>query len=169
MRRAKIDELEMASLNFTDQEFAETLHEAQEIYRHLGQIRCPYFQDNIHFNARGFEHLRRKSWNRGRDRRDQFMRLKHLARAPEILRLSRTVQGIEHAAEWERQHKHGRWEKRLVPVTYFEFMAVIEARRFKVIVKQLAGGERIFWSLIPFWRQSETGKRLLHDGNPAQD
>jgi hypothetical protein len=27
-------------------------------------IRCPYFQDNVHFNSLGFEHLRRKSWNR---------------------------------------------------------------------------------------------------------
>ena len=159
----------MASLQFTDQEFTETLQEAQEIYRTLGQIRCPYFQASIHFNSQGLEHLRRKSWNRGRDRRDQFMRLKHLARAPEILRLSRTVQGIEETHEWQRQHRHGQWEKVMVPVTYYEFVAVLEGRRFKVIVKQLPGGERIFWSLIPFWRQSEQGRRLLHDGNPAQD
>ena len=159
----------MASLQFTDQEFADTLQEAQEIYRTLGQIRCPYFQASIHFNSQGLEHLRRKSWNRGRDRRDQFMRLKHLARAPEILRLSRTVQGIEETHEWQRQHRHGQWEKVMVPVTYYEFVAVLERRRFKVIVKQSPGGERIFWSLIPFWRQSEQGRRLLHDGNPAHD
>jgi len=159
----------MASLEFTDHEFDAILQTAQELYRTLGQIRCPYFQDNVQFNTRGLEHLRHKSWNRGRDRRDQFMRLKHFACAPEILRLSRTVQGIEHTAEWERRHKHGRWEKRLVPVTYYEFIAVIEERRFKVIVKQLADGQRIFWSLIPFWRQSGQGRRLLHDGNPAQD
>jgi hypothetical protein len=96
-------------------------------------------------------------------------RLRHLARAPEILRLSRTVQGIEKTHEWERRHKHGRWEKLLVLVTYYEFMAVIEDRRFKVIVKQLPGGERIFWSLIPFWRQDEQGRRVLYDGDPAQD
>jgi hypothetical protein len=159
----------MSSLAFTDQEFAATLHEAQEMYRSLGQIKCPYFQASIHFNARGFDHLRRKSWNRGRDRRDQFMRLKHLALAPEILRLSRTVQGIEETHEWERRHKHGRWEKLMVPVTYYEFVAVLDQRRFKVIVKQLAGGERMFWSLIPFWRQDEQGRRLLHTGNPAHD
>ena len=32
-----------------------------------------------------------------------------------------------------------------------------------------AGCERIFWSLIPFWRQNEQGTRVMHDGNPAQD
>ena len=82
------------ALEFTNTEFAEVQRRAEEQYHSLGSIRCPYFQDNVQFNARGFEHLRRKSWNRGRERRDQFMRLKYLARAPEILRLSHTVQGI---------------------------------------------------------------------------
>ena len=57
----------------------------------------------------------------------------------------------------------------LTAVTYYEFVAVLENRRFKVIVKQLPGGQRVFWSLIPFWRQSNEGRRLLHDGNPADD
>lgn len=157
------------ALGFTNAEFLEVWRRAEDKYRGLGSIRCPYFQDTVHFNIRGFEHLRRKSWNRGRERQDQFMRLKHLAHAPEILRLSRTVQGVEQTYEWERRHKHGRWEKVLVPVTYYEFVAVLQERRFKVIVKQLAGGQRIFWSLIPFWRQKEQGRRILHDGDPAQD
>ena len=159
----------MSPLNFTDLDFYKVLHKANELYLSLEQICCPYFQANVHFNARGFEHLRRKSWNRGRDRQNQFMRLRHLARAPEILRLSRTVQGIEETHEWERRHKHGRWEKLLVPVTYYEFIAVLEGRRFKVIVKQLSGSERIFWSLIPFWRQDEHGRQVLHNGDPDQD
>ena len=168
-RCAKMDKTKMASFNFTDQEFATVLQEAQAFYRTLEQIRCPYFQSNVQFNARGFEHLRRKTWNRGRDRHDQFMRLKHLARAPEILRLSRTVQGIQETHEWERQHKHEAWIKLMVSVTYYEFVAVLETRRFKVIVKELPDGQRIFWSLIPFWRQNEQGKRQLHDGQPAVD
>lgn len=159
----------MSPLNFTDLEFYRVLGKAHELYQSLGQIRCPYFQANVHFNTRGFDHLRRKSWNRGRQRRDQFMRLRHLSRAPEILRLSRTVQGIEETHEWERRHKHGRWEKALVSVTYYEFVAVLEGRRFKVIVKQLPSKEYIFWSLIPFWRQDEQGRRVLYDGDPTQD
>jgi len=97
------------------------------------------------------------------------MRLKYLARAPEILRLSRTVQGIQETHEWERRRRHNRWEKQLIDVTYYEFVAVLNNRRFKVIVKQLQSGQRVFWSLIPFWRRNEQGKRLLHDGNPAED
>lgn len=159
----------MSTLTFTDQEFDQVLREAQEIYRSVGQIRCPYFREPVQFNAHGLEHIRHKSWNRGRARADQYMRLKYLAAAPEIVRLSQTVQGVWQTQERVRRRKHGRWEEVFTPVTFYEFVAVLEQRRFKVIVKQLPGGERIFWSLIPFWRQSEQGSRILHDGDPSQD
>jgi len=157
------------ALEFTVEEFHTVRFRADSQYSAIGSIRCPYFQDNVAFNTEGFRHLLFKSWNRGRDRRDQFMRLKYVQRAPEILRLSRTVQGIQRANERERRRSHGRWERALVQVTYYEFVAVIEDRRFKVVVKQLPAGGRMFWSLIPFWRQSGEGKRLLHDGDPAID
>jgi hypothetical protein len=162
----------MARLDFTPEEFDEVLQKAREIYAGIGKTYCPYFRDSVNFNAEGLAHLRRKSWNRGRERRDQFMRLRHLAHAPEILRLSYTVQGVQDAHEWEHRRRHGRWEKRLVSVTYYEFIAVLNHRRFKVIVKETPGfshTQRIFWSIIPFWRQTLEGKRLVHDGNPAED
>jgi hypothetical protein len=159
----------MARLEFTDEEFNQVLHKAQDFYRSIGQIRCPYFREVIHFDPEGLEHLRRKSWNRGRSRNDQFMRLKHLWAAPEIVRQSQTVQGVSHSNDRIRQHRHVRWEEVFSPVTYYEFITVLKDRRFKVIVKQLKDGKRIFWSLIPFWRQTKEGKRVLHDGDPATD
>ena len=157
------------ALEFTDAEFDQVLQQARALYAAIGPVHCPYFQGPVQFNAQGLEHLRRKTWNRGRERSDQFMRLRHIVRAPEILSLSRTVQGVQAAHEWERRRRHGRWERLLISVQYFEFVAVVKERRFKVIVKQLPGGERVFWSLIPFWRQTGDGKRMLHDGNPAVD
>ena len=159
----------MSRLDFTDEEFAQVLQKAQAFYRTIGQIRCPYFGEPIRFDAQGLEHLRRKSWNRGRSRSDQFMRLKHLWAAPEIVRLSQTVQGIWHSHDRIRRHRHGKWEEVFSPATYYEFVAVLKDRRFKVIIKQLPEGERVFWSLIPFWRQTEEGRRVLHDGDPAHD
>jgi len=158
----------MAPLEFTDEEFQQVLHKAQTFYSATSHVYCPYFRQPVQLNAQGFEHVRHKTWNRGRERRDQFMRLKHLPEAPIILQLSHTVQGIQTTTEWERRHRHGRWEKLLVHVIYYEFVAVLKSRRFKIIVKQLPGGERIFWSLIPFWRQTEQG-RTLHEGDPAID
>ena len=156
-------------LEFTDGQFEEVRRRAEEQYQRLGQIRCPYFQETVHFSTDGLRHLLFKTWNRGRLRQDQFMRLRHLAAAPEIIRQSRTVQGILETQEWERRKRHGRWERLLQPVTYYEFVAVLAGRRFKVIVKQVPGGERQFWSLIPHWRQNPFGRRFLHDGDPALD
>lgn len=159
----------MNTLTISNEEFAELRKVAEQKYHSFRTIYCPYFRSDVSFNTEGFRHLLFKSWNRGRSRLDQFMRLKFIAWAPEILRLTRTVQGVEETHEWQRQKKHGRWEKLMVPVTYYEFVAVMEKRRFKVIVKQLNGGALIFWSLIPYWRQTDEGKRLLHEGTPALD
>ncbi len=159
----------MAGLEFTESEFSAVLQKAHDFYESIDTVHCPYFSGPVKFNAQGFEHIRHQTWNRGRHRPDQFMRLKQIANAPAILRLSRTVQGIEEVNEWQRRQRHGKWEKLLVSVTYYEFIAVLEGRRFKVIVKQLPGGMRIFWSIIPFWTQNEYGKRLIHSGTPALD
>ena len=156
-------------LQFTHDEFQQVLHRAKEWYPSIVQVGCPYFRANVHFNSEGLEHLRRKAWNRGRSRNDQFMRLKHLRLAPIILQLSSTVQGIFHGHQRIRRHRHGRWEEVFLPATFYEFVAVIENRRFKVIVKQPQGGEFVFWSLIPFWKQNQQGSRILHDGNPVED
>ena len=72
---------------------------------------------------------------------------------------SNTITGI---ADWG-------WEQELVAVTYFEFVTVLDGRRFKVIFKQLAEVWRMFWILILFWRQAGQGNQLLYDGTPAED
>jgi len=159
----------MPGLDLDDFEFLRVLGNAAILYERIESVHCPYFHGAVKFNAQGFEHIRRQNWNRGRSQADQFMRLKHLAAAPKILRQSHTVQGIEEANEWQRRRHYGKWESLMISVTYYEFIAVLENRRFKVVVKQLPGGERIFWSLIPFWRQDEYGKRIIHSGKPALD
>jgi len=129
----------MAPLQFTEDEFARIRQLAEAAYGGFGQIRCPYFGGLVNFNTNGFRHLIFKRWNRGRDQYDQFMRLKHLALAPEILSLSRTVQGIQETHDWQRRRRHGRWEKLLVPVTYYEFIAVYFLELYTVLAAERAG------------------------------
>ena len=85
---------ERPRLEFTDQEFEKIKADAEKFYKTIGSVRCPYFNEAVNFNAEGLEHLKFKSWNRARERSDQFMRLKLIKLAPEIIRLSRTLQGI---------------------------------------------------------------------------
>src|ERR1700733_13848733 len=94
---------DMAPLEFTNDEFQRIRQQAETAYDGFGRVHCPYFEGQVNFNTKGLRHLLFKDWNRGRDQHDQFMRLKHLALAPEILGLSRTVQGIQETHGWERR------------------------------------------------------------------
>lgn len=75
-----------------DRNFERTCRLAEEGYRTYGDVRCPYFGDRVSFNAMGLEHVKFKSKRKVRERSDAFMRLKNLRLAPQILKLSHTLQ-----------------------------------------------------------------------------
>ncbi len=140
--------------------------EAELSYKNFGEVFCPYFNEKVHFNAKGLEHLKFKTRGKSRSSFDQFTRFKLLHLAPQVLQKSHTLQGIWETNLWESRKRHGAWEKVLKPVQYYEFVAVIAKVRIKIIVKRVEGGELHFWSLIPFWRMNEVTKsRKLHDGD----
>jgi hypothetical protein len=161
----------MGRFNIKDEaDFEEVKATAEAFYAAVGPIHCPYFAEKVAFNTKGIKHLKFKSDEVARVREDQYSRLKLVQYAPEVLRLSRTVQGIWHTKRFEMQKTHSRWEKVLKDVFFYEFMAVIDTVRVKVIVKQVAGGEKHFWSVIPFWKiNKETSRRVLHSGDPEND
>ena len=153
-----------------DADFEVVRDEAERLYSSLGMVRCPYFNEEIACNAKGIRHLKFKTDQQARPRVDQYARLKLLRYVHEVLKLSRTVQGIWTTRQFELQKTHSRWERILKDVTFYEFIAVLEGVRIKVIVKQVAGGEKHFWSVIPFWGiDTATHRRILHSGNPARD
>ena len=55
-------------------------------------------------------------------------------------------------------------------IVFYEFIAVIDNIRLKVIVKEVIGGEKHFWSVIPYWGINKaTGKRILHGSSIEYD
>jgi hypothetical protein len=157
-------------LSFTQEEFASVREKAESIYKDFGAVRCPYLQEDVSFTAAGLEHLKFKRRDKARSEHDQYMRFKLLACAPEVLRKSHTVQGIQETKHFERVRVHGRTDTVLLAVTYYEFIAVIKRNRIKVIVKQVEKKQPYFWSIIPFWGMNEeTKQRVLHEGVPEED
>lgn len=150
--------------------FDEVAAKSEALYRGFESIHCPYLNDVVHFNTNGLEHLKFKRRGKARSRHDQYMRFKLLYLVPEVLRFSRTLQGIWETKHFERIRMHSRTESILKHVTFYEFIAILERKRIKVIVKQVENGEWFFWSIIPFWGvDKERGKRKLYAGNPAED
>ncbi len=161
-------------MEFTPEKFNEIKHEAEDFYNSIRSIHCPYFKEEVSFNSKGLDHLIFKSWNKTRPATDQYTRFRHLKLAPEIIRQSKTLQGLWSTQKFERiKKKTGGWEQVLKVTTYYEFIAVMESHgskvRVKVIVKQIAGGEKFFLSIIPFWGSNKKGERIMHSGDPEND
>ena len=116
------------------------------------------------------EHLKFKQHRKARPQQDQYMRFKLLHLAPTVLKASATLQGVWETKNFERIRIHSRTELVLKNVTYYEFVAVIEKIRVKVIVKEVEKGNKYFWSIIPYWGvDKNTQKRKLHSGYPEED
>lgn len=143
---------------------------AEKLYKSIGQVFCPYFKEKIAFNARGLRHLKFKSDRQARANADQYARMKLISLAPEIIKQSHTLQGIWRIKRFENQKTNSRWECVLKEVVFYEFIAVLKNVRIKVIIKEVIGGKKHFWSVIPFWGIDKTNsRRILHSGNPEND
>lgn len=161
-------------MEFTTEQFNRLKGEAEKYYADIDSVWCPYFQAKVNFNKKGWEHLIFKAWNRTRSIQDQYSRLRHMKLTTEVISNSKTLQGIWTTQKLERtRRKNSKWTKVMKLVTYYEFIAVMESRgskvRVKIIVKQVDGGERFFYSLIPFWGRDRYGDRALYSGNPEED
>jgi hypothetical protein len=160
----------MGKFNYKDSDFETVREKAETFYSNVRSVRCPFFKDNVVFNAKGIRHLKFKTDEQARPHRDQYARFKLLPLAPQVLKESHTLQGLWQAKQFEHEKTNGRWERVLRDVTFYEFIAVLDGVRLKVIVKIVGGGDRYFWSVIPFWQIDKgTSRRLLHSGQPDSD
>ena len=159
----------MEGVTIDTERFTRAKDTVECLYKSLGEIHCPYFNDTVAFNAKGLEHLKFKSKNHARSRSDQYARFKILKYAPDILKASRTIQGISEQRVFELNRSNHRNEQVLVEAMYYEFVAVIDHTRVRVVVKQVGTAPKYFWSVIPFWKVSHNGKRKLHYGSPEFD
>jgi hypothetical protein len=152
--------------NDFEQKFNEQKERAENLYKSIGEIFCPYFRETISFTAKGLEHLKFKSKHQSRLIEDQFVRFKLLHLAPEVIKLSKTIQGIAHTKSFEEIRSNNRTETLLKPVSYYEFIAILENKRVRIVVKQIENGPKYFWSIIPSWKMNkEKGERQMHSQN----
>ena len=161
----------MGRFNFKDeQDFRDVKQKAEAFYQNIAKVHCPYFGKNIVFNVKGLKHLKFKSDQVARTSHDQYARLRLVHFAPELLKKSHTVQGIWRTKKFEERKTNSRWERVMVEVIFYEFIAVLDNVRLKVIVKEVDGGEKHFWSMIPYWGvDTANSRRILHSGNPESD
>jgi hypothetical protein len=111
----------MGRFTFNERDFEAVRLAAEDTYAGIRSVPCPYFGgEAIAFNAKGIRHLKFKADEKARPHEDQYARLKLLPLAHQVLKLSRTVQGICKTRQFESQKTHSRWERTLKDVTYYE-------------------------------------------------
>ncbi len=125
----------------------------EKFYKSIGKVFCPYFNEYVFFTELGYEHLRFKNKNTARTMRDRQMRTSLIPTAIKIISLSSTLQGKSSRNRFEERFVNNRKEVALRYVQYFEFMAVINDKKTKVVVKQIENQELIFLSIIPLYKQ----------------
>lgn len=129
----------------------ETKERVEKEYKSVQKIWCPFLKDYVYFNTEGFEHLLFKSWNRSRSLAEQYTRLRLFHLAPEIIAKSHTLQESDERYLFVRQKINSRWENRMKLVYYYVFIAIVKKVRLKIIIKEIEGGNKFFYSLYPSW------------------
>ncbi len=154
-------------MEIDDKKFEELKQKAKQEYEKIGKVWCPYLGDHVHFNNEGFEHLLFKTWNRGRSKLEQYTRLRLLPLVPKIITKSHTLQEYGEDKMFVRQKINSRWERRMKLVRYYVFVAIIKTVRFKIIIKEIEGGENFFYSLYPSWKTTKDSlkKKIFYSGN----
>lgn len=158
--------LEGMKINLDNFDFVKSYSE--ELYKSFEPVRCPYFNELVYFTGQGLKHLKFKGERLERLLQDQYMRFKLLPMAPLVLKRSGTVQAVSSRQGFEFVRRNNKTESFVVQRMYYEFVAVVEDVRVRIIVKQIDGGQLFFWSIIPYWKM-EGEIRAFHLGNPEND
>ena len=143
------------NFKFTNQEdFNFVKITAKELYKEVIKVNCPYFNEDVAFNHKGWGHLMYKNYNFPRPVADQYARLKLLRLVPQVVGNSHTLQGIRKTKEFRKiktDRTNNKWIKVAKQVNFYEFIAILEDVRLKVVVKEDLGKGKYFWSVIPFF------------------
>jgi len=162
-------------MEINEEKFKQTKEKAEKFYKSIDSIYCPYLKTNVNFNSEGFEHILFKSWNRGRSKVEQYIRLRLLSKVVEVIGKSHTLQEYNEENMFVRQKINSRWDRRKKFIKYYVFIALFPDKgiRFKVICKQIEGGKLFFWSVYPSWRKKKNilgqDKKILYTGNLEED
>ena len=114
---------------------------AEEQYKKINSVFCPFLKRNVNFSAKGLDHIKFKEWNKTRLISAQYLRLKFLELAPLIIEKVSTLQEFSKTKVFERRKINSRWEQILTPVKYYGFVAIINFKvKIKIIVKEVEGG-----------------------------
>ena len=147
--------------------------DAQKFYNDIGKIFSPALNQNIHFNAEGFNHIVFKSARSERERPSQMLRFKLLPLALKLTTISTTHQEFEETLKEFSVKSFKKRIQKTQPVKYWGIIAIIDGRKIKIIIRQIGdNGAKHFWSIVPAWttnKHRDIRFFTTMKGNPEED
>ena len=126
--------------------------DAQNFYNSIRKAFSPAFNQEICFNAEGFNHIIFKGSRSERERPSQILRFKLLPLALKLIKISTTYQEFEESIKEFEVKSYKKKVKKSKSVKYWEIIAIIDSRKIKVIIRKIGdGGMMHFWSIVPAW------------------
>lgn len=125
-----------------------------EYYMSLGQVYCPYLNGYVEFTLKGFRRILSKghSGRKLRSTKEQMLRLSLFKLAVKLIRVTTTLQEYSSDVIWIRCSRYKKNERKMTNVVHWSFVAILNDKRIKVIVKKAGDGKPYFWSIIPNWK-----------------
>lgn len=154
--------------------FNQSKTEADTYFKSITSVKCPYFNnDPVYFNSEGFEHIIFKEWNKTRSKTEQYTRFRLLPLGVTVIKRSGTLQEFDERKIFVRRKSKDGWNKILKLVKYYVFVSIIGDLRLKVVVKEIEGGQKNFWSIYPSWeiKKNINGeiKKKFFTGDPETE
>ena len=160
-------------LKYSDEQYEELKEKSRKDYSQFQSVKCPALKNiSVYFTSEGFNHIVYKNKKHERSKKDQFVRFQVLHDARKIIEKTTTVQEIEDIHKEVVVKIRKKREKILKFVSYWGFIAIINNKKLKVIIKREGSGKCIFWSVIPYWKTTKHGDHFFKDftsGNLDED
>ena len=143
--------------------FTKRKPEAESRYKKIQRIKCPYLNNDVIFNAKGFHHLQ-FSVGRERNKKAQLLNFHLFPLAVSVIKNSGTVQ--EYRKELQPFGNKGKRDglRKTKPVQFWAFVAIVTDQHLKirVVVRRVGDGNFTFWSVMPDVRKSKRGIQKLY-------
>ncbi|HEC30786.1 MAG TPA: hypothetical protein ENI66_02105 [Candidatus Yonathbacteria bacterium] len=127
-------------------------NKAENVFKKIDTIRCPYFEGSVTFNSDGFHHLRFLPNGRERKHKAQLLKFKLLPFAKHIIAKSGTIQ--EYRTQLVAVGRKGKRDglQKTKQAEYWGLYAIVgedKRIRIRVILRRVGDGKIIFWSVMP--------------------
>ncbi len=125
------------------------LKEQQRLfYKSIISVKCPILNNPVHFTSEGFNHLLYESNRKPRTIDEQYLKLKCLEYAPEVIKKCALVS--------ETRQLEKRIKGKLKSVTHYELIhEVLPGKQIRVIVEKVGTGKYKFLSVMPHKRKTK--------------